>query len=99
MDRAGWAPAECGNLVSFPPGQIPLVQGRSSSVLNIYPSLLPSSQKSLLRCDLQGSASAEPRLVPAVGKRLRASVSPSCRAGSVLPPHSLEHLQTDALCC
>lgn len=68
---------------------------RSSSLLNVYPSRLPSSQKgsfTSLRSDGQGPARTGPPPAPAVGKRLRASVSPSCRPRPMLLAYFPKHL-------
>ena len=97
-DRADWAAAERGDRRAAPRGKSP-GNWRGSCLPNISPSRLPCSQKGpSLRSDGQGPASSGPPPVPAVGKRLRASVSPSCRRRPILLAYFPKHLQTGALC-
>lgn len=101
-DRAGWAPAECGVFVGFLPGANPpdsVEEFKSSKYIFFSPAPFPEESSSLFRSNQRGSASAEPPLVPAMAKQLRASVSLFYRLRPVLPPHFLKHVQTDALCC
>lgn len=81
-----WAGRAWGPGGTPPRGKSP-ENWRSSSLPNRYPSRLPSSQKGpfiSLRSDGLGPARTGPPPAPAIGKRLRASVSPSCRPCSYL---------------
>lgn len=84
----------------LPPGQIPgeLEGFMAPKYITFSPALFPEGSFTSLRSDGQGPASTGPPPVPAVGKRLRASVSPSCRRRPILLAYFPKHLQTYALC-